>query len=32
MDVYQFINFSWTMLVYGALAGFLLSMLLDWVW
>jgi len=32
MDVYTFIDWTWTMLGFGMLAGFMISMLLDWVW
>jgi len=32
MDVYQFIDWGITMLAYGAATGFLVSVLLDWIW
>jgi len=32
MNVYEFIDWTWTMMAFGALTGFILSMLIDWVW
>jgi len=32
MNVLNFLDLSLTMLFFGMLAGFLASMLLDWIW
>lgn len=32
MELYTFIDFTWALMIFGALTGFLISVLLDWIW